>query len=87
MCVCVRVCVCVCARARVCVSHEVTNRRDCVFHMRLHEGLYGLYEAVSHVSQAEIGHQSWQHEASDRDSWRSSVRKTSRMFEAERHEA
>ena len=32
-------------------------------------------------------HQSWQQEAPDRDSWRSSVRKGSRKFKAERHEA
>ena len=36
--------------------------------------------------QAGIRHQSWQQEASDRDSWRS-VSKASRKFEAERHEA
>ena len=38
-------------------------------------------------AQARISHQSWQQEASDRDSWRSSVRKASCMFEAEMHEA
>ena len=32
-------------------------------------------------------HQSWQQEASDRDSWCSSVRKASCKFEAERHKA
>ena len=34
-----------------------------------------------------ISHQSWQQEASDRNSLLSSVRKTRRKFEAERHEA
>ena len=38
-------------------------------------------------AQAGISHQSWQHEASDRDSWRSPLRKASCEFEAERHEA
>ena len=38
------------------------------------------------VAQAGISHQSWQQEASDRDSWRSSLRKASRKFEAERQE-
>ena len=39
------------------------------------------------LAQAGISHQSWQQEASDRDSWRSSVRKASRKFEVERHKA
>ena len=39
------------------------------------------------LAQMEINHQSWQQEASDRDSWRSSVRKANHKFEAERHEA
>ena len=39
------------------------------------------------LAQAGIGHQSRQQEASDRDSWRSSVRKASCKFEAEKHEA
>ena len=38
------------------------------------------------LAQAGISRQSWQQEASDRDSWRSSVRKASRKFEAERYE-
>ena len=37
--------------------------------------------------QAGINHQSWQQEASDRDSWHSSVRKASCKFKAERQEA
>ena len=37
------------------------------------------------LAQAGISHQSWQQEASDRDSWLSSVRKASCEFEAERH--
>ena len=37
------------------------------------------------LAQAGINHHSWQHESSDRDSWRSSVRKTSCEFETERH--
>ena len=39
------------------------------------------------LAQAGISHQMWQQEASDRDSWRSSVRKASCKFQAERHEA
>ena len=39
------------------------------------------------IAQAGISHQSWQQGASDRDGWRSSVRKASCKFEAERHEA
>ena len=39
------------------------------------------------LAQAIISHQSWQQEASDRDSWRSSVRKASCELEAERHKA
>ena len=37
------------------------------------------------LAQAGISRQSWQQEASDRDSWRSSVRKASCEFAAERH--
>ena len=36
------------------------------------------------LAQAGISHQSWQQEASDRDSWRSSVRKVSCEVEAVR---
>ena len=36
---------------------------------------------------AGISHQSWQQEASDRDSWYSSVRRASCEFKAERHKA
>ena len=39
------------------------------------------------LAQAGISHQSWQQKASDRDSWRSSVRKVRCEFEAERHKA
>ena len=39
------------------------------------------------LAQAGISHQSWQQEALDRDSWRSSVRKASCEFEAERNKA
>ena len=39
------------------------------------------------LAQAGISHQSWQQEASNRDSWRLSVRKASCEFEAERHNA
>ena len=39
------------------------------------------------LAQAGISHQSWQQEASDRDSCRSSVRKARCEFEAERHKA
>ena len=39
------------------------------------------------LAQAGISHQSWQQEASDRDSWSSLVRKASCEFEAERHKA
>ena len=39
------------------------------------------------LAQAGISRQSWQQEASDRNILHSSVRKASRKFEAERHEA
>ena len=39
------------------------------------------------LAQAGFSHQSWQKEASDRDSWHSSVRKASCEFEAEKHKA
>ena len=39
------------------------------------------------LAQAGIRHQSRQQEASDRDSWRSSVRKAGCEFEAQRHKA
>ena len=39
------------------------------------------------LAQAEINHQSWQQEASGRDSWRASIRKASCKFAVERHEA
>ena len=45
------------------------------------------HQLKKQLTQAGINHQSWQQEASDRDSWRPSVRKTSCTFEAERHEA
>ena len=35
------------------------------------------------LAQAGINHPSWQQEASDRDSWCSSVRKANRKFEAD----
>ena len=38
-------------------------------------------------AQAGISHQTWQQEASDRDSWRSSVRKVSCELEAERQKS
>ena len=44
-------------------------------------------ELKRQLAQAGISHQSWQQEASDRDSWCSSVRKASCEFEAERHKA
>ena len=39
------------------------------------------------LAKAGINHQSWQQKASDRESWRSSVKKVSGKFEAERPEA
>ena len=39
------------------------------------------------LAQAGISYQSWQQEASNRDSWRSSVRRASCEFEAERHKS
>ena len=39
------------------------------------------------LAQAGINDHLWQQEASGRDSWRSSVRKTGHKFEAQRHEA
>ena len=41
------------------------------------------YQLKRQLARAGIGHQSWQQEASDRDSWRSSVKKASYKFEAE----
>ena len=41
----------------------------------------------SQLAEAGINHPLWQQEASDRDSWRSSVRKDSRKFETVRNEA
>ena len=43
-------------------------------------------QLMRQLAQAGISHQSWQPEATDRDSWRSSVRNASCKFEAERHE-
>ena len=45
------------------------------------------YQLKRQLAQVGISHQSWQQEASDQDSWRSSVRKASCEFEAERHKA
>ena len=39
------------------------------------------------LAQVGINHRSWQQWASDRDSWRSSVKKASCEFEAERYKA
>ena len=39
------------------------------------------------LAQAGNSHQTWQQEASDRNSWCSSVRKADRKFKAKRHEA
>ena len=39
------------------------------------------------LAQVKNSHQSWEQEASDRDSWHSSVRKARPKFEAERHKA
>ena len=39
------------------------------------------------LAQAGISHQSWQHEASDRDSWHSSVKKSTCKYVAEKLEA
>ena len=39
------------------------------------------------LAQEGISHQLWQQEASDRDSWSSTVRKASCEFQAERHKA
>ena len=44
-------------------------------------------QLMRQLAQAGISHQSWQPEASDRDSWRLSLRTASCKFEAERHEA
>ena len=44
-------------------------------------------EEVRQLAKAGTSHQAWQQEASDRDSWSSSVRKASCKYEAERHEA
>ena len=44
-------------------------------------------QVMPQLAQLGITHQSWQQEASDRDSWHSSVRKASCEFEPERHKA
>ena len=66
-----------------------------VFFSKLHEGKRdscaprNCYkdQPKRQLAQVGINCQSWQQEASDRDSWLSSVRKASCKFEAERHEA
>ena len=66
-----------------------------VFFSELQEGKHDRGAPKKHykdqlkrqLAQVGISHQSWQQEASDRDSWRSSVRKASCNFEAQRHEA
>ena len=40
-------------------------------------------QLMRQLAKAGISHQSWQQEASDRDSWRSSMRKASCEFEAD----
>ena len=65
-----------------------------VFFSELQEGKHGRGgprmrykdQLRRRLAQAGISLQSWQQEASDRDSWYSSVRKANRKFEAERHE-
>ena len=58
------------------------GKRDCGDPRKRYKG-----QLKGQLAQAGINHQSWQQEASDRDSWCSSVRKANRKFEAERHEA
>ena len=66
-----------------CFGHaNVFHPRDVASPAQLHLKQDGLYAA-----QAGFSHQSWQKEASDRDSWHSSVRKASCEFEAEKHKA
>ena len=68
---------------------------EVVFFSELQEGKHDRGTPRKHykdqlkgqLAQLGISHQSWQQVASDQDSWRSSVRKASREFEAERHEA
>ena len=65
-----------------------------VFFSKLQEGKHDRGAPRKHYKdqlkrqlvQAGISHQSWQQEASDQDSWRSSVRKASCKFKTERHE-
>ena len=64
------------------------------FHQRCLRSILGIKwqnhvsnEEVRQLAKAGTSHQAWQQEASDRDSWSSSVRKASCKFEVERHEA
>ena len=74
---------------------EVIHMPKAVFRSKLQEGKRDRGaprkrykdQLKRQLAQAGISHQSWQQEASDRDSWRSSVRKASCEFEAERHKA
>ena len=63
-------------------SELQNGKRDCGTQRKSHKD-----QLKRELAQAGLSHQSWQQEASDRDSWRSLVRKASSKFEAERHEA
>ena len=73
----------------------IRDRAKAVFFSKLQEGKHDCAAPKKRhkdhlkrqLAQAGISHQSWQQEASDRDSWRSSVRKASCEFESERQEA
>ena len=87
-------------QVQLCWAGHVTRMEDvrmakAVFFSKLQEGKHDCAAPKKRhkdhlkrqLAQAGISHQSWQQEASDRDSWRSSVRKASCEFEAERHKA
>ena len=87
-------------QVQLCWAGQVTRMEDvcmprAVFFSELQEGKRDRRaprkrykdQLKRQLAQVGISHLSWQQEASDRDSWHSSVRKASRKFEAERHVA
>ena len=84
-------------QVQLCWAGHITWMEDlcmpkAVFFSKLQEGKHNHGAPRKHdkdqlkrqLAPAGISHQSWQQEASDQDSWRSSVRKVSCKFEAER---
>ena len=86
-------------QVQLCWAGHITRMEDvrmskAVFFAELKEGKRGrgaprkrYKDQLSQLAQAGISHQSWQQDTSDRDSWRSSVRKKSCKFEVQRHKA